>query len=71
MVGEGNAGDPDVYVRFGAAPTQTIYNCRPYLVGADEMCALDVPSGQRQAFVMVRGYTAGNYKLTVVHVPGP
>src|SRR5262249_43794986 len=22
MVGEGNAGDPDVYVRFGAAPTQ-------------------------------------------------
>lgn len=70
MVGEGNPGDPDVYVRFGGTPTLTRYNCRPYLTGADEMCALDVPSGQRQAFVMVRGYAAGNYGLSVVYVPG-
>jgi serine protease len=71
MVGEGNPGDPDIYVRFGGAPTPTRYNCRPYLSGANETCALDVPSGQRQAFVMVRGYAAGNYSLTVVYVPGP
>src|SRR5262249_30558486 len=71
MAGEGSPGDPDVYVRFGTAPTLTRYNCRPYLNGADEMCSLDVPNGQRQAFVMVRGYTAGNYSLTVVHVPSP
>ena len=70
MVGEGNPGDPDLYVRFGEAPTLTRYNCRPYLNGANEMCSLNVPSGQREAFVMVRGYSTGNYGLTVVHVPG-
>jgi hypothetical protein len=70
MVGEGSPGDPDLYVRFGEMPTTTQYNCRPYLTGADEMCSLDVPSGQRQAFVVVRGYADGNYNLTVTHTPG-
>jgi serine protease len=70
MVGERNPGDPDLYVRFGQAATPTQYHCRPYLTGAEELCALDVPSGQRQAFVMVRGYTTGNYTLNVVYSPG-
>ena len=70
MVGSGSPGDPDLYVRFGQAPTQTRYHCRPYLSGAEEMCALDVPRGQRQAFVMVRGYSTGNYSLNVVYIPG-
>jgi len=69
MVGEGSPGDPDVYVRYKLPPTQTRYNCRPYLVGAEEICSLDVPKGVIQAHVMVRGYSAGNYSLTVVHVP--
>jgi hypothetical protein len=28
------SGDPDLYVRFGSAPTLTAFDCRPYLAGA-------------------------------------
>lgn len=71
MLGNGSAGDPDLYVRFGRAPTRGSggYDCRPYLSGAEETCSLDVPSSDSQAFVMVHGYAAGNYSLTVVHTP--
>jgi hypothetical protein len=58
-------GDPDLYVRFGAAPTLTSFNCRPYLNGASETCNLTVPAGQSQAYIMVRGYTAATYTINV------
>ncbi|MEK7703403.1 MAG: M57 family metalloprotease [Myxococcota bacterium] len=58
-------GDPDLYVRFGAAPTTTSYDCRPYTSGAAESCNLTVPSSQSSAYVMIRGYAAGTYNLTV------
>ena len=61
-------GDPDLYVKFGAKPTKTSYNCRPYLATANEKCAIDTPAGQGQAFVMVRGYAKGTYKLEVKYV---
>jgi serine protease len=69
MSGTGSAGDPDLYVRFDAEPQQAIYDCRPFLFGADEECAIDVPAEARLAFVMVHGYSAGNYDLTVTHTP--
>jgi hypothetical protein len=69
MTGRRPAGDPDLYVRFGRAPTRTAYDCRPYLYGAEERCAIDVPRGETQAFVMVRGYARGRYHLTVTHTP--
>ena len=69
MTGRRPAGDPDLYARFGQFPTRTAYDCRPYLYGAEERCALDVPSGTSQAFVMVRGYAQGRYNLTVTHTP--
>ncbi|MBI5548556.1 MAG: matrixin family metalloprotease [Deltaproteobacteria bacterium] len=59
------SGDPDLYVRFGAAPTVSTYNCRPYLDGAAETCTLTVPEGQSQAYVMVKGYTASTYHLDI------
>jgi len=58
-------GDPDLYVRFGSAPTVNAFNCRPYLDGPTETCSLTVPSNQTQAFVMVRGYTAATYSLSI------
>lgn len=58
-------GDPDLYVRFGQKPTPTAYQCRPYLSGATEECHLDVPDTAHEAFVMVRGYTAGTFTLAV------
>jgi len=61
------SGDPDLYVRFGAAPTTSAYTCRPYLNGAAESCNLTVPAGQTTAFVMVRGFTAANYNVQITY----
>ena len=58
-------GDPDLYVKFGAAPTLTAFDCRPYANGANEVCTLTVPAGQTQAFVMVQGFAAGSFSLNI------
>ncbi|MBZ4418789.1 pre-peptidase C-terminal domain-containing protein [Myxococcus sp. RHSTA-1-4] len=60
-------GDPDLYVQFGAAPTTSSYACRPYLSGASETCTLTVPAGQTSAYIMVRGYSAGTFNLTIAY----
>lgn len=67
--GASSSGDPDLYVRIGELPQLRSYDCRPYLYGAEERCAIDVPRGETQAFVMVRGYARGRYHLTVTHTP--
>jgi serine protease len=71
MGGTAATGDPDLYVRFGNKPQRSFgrFQCRPFLLGAQETCALDVPGGQSQAFVMVHGYAAGSFDLTVTHTP--
>ncbi|WP_447599736.1 matrixin family metalloprotease [Nitrospira sp. Nam80] len=72
MTGAGTAsGDPDLYVQFGQTPTRVAggYACRPYLTGAEEACALDVPAGKTQAFVMAHGFSAASYNLSVTHTP--
>jgi carboxypeptidase T len=38
FVTTGGTGDSDMYVRFGSAPTDTVYDCRPYLGGNAETC---------------------------------
>jgi serine protease len=34
----GGTGDMDMYVKFGSAPTDTVYDCRPYANGNTETC---------------------------------
>jgi len=34
----GGTGDADMYVKFGSAPTDTVYDCRPYKTGNAETC---------------------------------
>lgn len=52
------SGDPDMYVRFGEAPTTTTYDCRPYLGGTStETCTIENPQAGTW-HVMVRGYSA-------------
>jgi vibriolysin len=60
-------GNPNLYVRFGAAPTTKLYDCRPNANGASETCTLTVPAGQSSAYVMVRGGSSGtaSYNLTI------
>ena len=53
----GGTGDADLYVRFGAAPTLTTYNCRPYLNGNNETCTItNIQAGTYH--VNVRAYSA-------------
>ena len=40
----GGTGDADMYVKFGAAPTDTTYDCRPYTSGNAESCTFAAPS---------------------------
>ena len=60
-------GDPDLYVRFGGEPTTATYDCRPYRNGATESCTLTVPDGETEAYLMVRGYRDGTYRLEVTY----
>lgn len=53
----GGTGDADLYVRYGAAPTSSTYDCRPYQSGNNESC----PVGNVQAgtyHVMLSPYSA-------------
>ncbi len=36
----GGTGDADMYVKFGSAPTDTVYDCRPYKSGNSESCPI-------------------------------
>ena len=53
----GGTGDADLYVRFGAQPTTTSYDCRPYRSGNAESCSFATPQAGTY-HVMLRGYSA-------------
>ena len=53
----GGTGDADMYVRIGAAPTTSTYNCRPYLSGNAETCTFNSPTAGTY-HVSVRAYSA-------------
>ena len=38
FVTSGGTGDMDMYVKFGSAPTDSSYDCRPYATGNAETC---------------------------------
>lgn len=55
--GTGSTGDADLYVRFGAAPTLSAYDCRPYLEGNTETCHFATPAAGTH-HVMVHAFNA-------------
>ncbi|WP_353409100.1 S8 family peptidase [Arenicella sp. 4NH20-0111] len=57
FVMSGGSGDADMYVRFGAQPTTSTYDCRPYRNGNNETC--DISNVQTGTYyVMLRGYSS-------------
>ncbi|MCA1767352.1 MAG: PPC domain-containing protein, partial [Idiomarina sp.] len=52
----GGSGDADLYVRQGSQPTESNYECRPYLSGNNESCDIDNPAEDRW-YVSIKGYT--------------
>jgi len=53
----GGSGDADLYVRFGAQPTTSSYDCRPFLNGNSETCTFANPAAGTW-YVMLRGWTS-------------
>jgi serine protease len=53
----GGSGDADLYVRFGAQPTLSTWDCRPYLNGNNETCTFNNPSAGTW-HIMLHGYTS-------------
>ena len=52
----GSSGDADLYVRLGAAPTTSTYDCRGYTSGSNESCVID-PASSGTYYIMVRAYS--------------
>ena len=62
----GGSGDADLYVKFGSAPTDSSYDCRPYRNGNNETCTGSSSGGTY--YVRVKAYSTfsgvtleGNY----------
>jgi vibriolysin len=53
----GGTGDADLYVRRGAAPTTSLYDCRPYRTGNEEVCTFAAPA-EGVWYVMLNGFSA-------------
>jgi vibriolysin len=53
----GGTGDADMYVKFGSAPTDTVYDCRPYLSGNTETCTFATPQAGTY-YVRVKAYSS-------------
>lgn len=53
----GTVGDGDLYVRLGAQPTTTSYNCRPYKPGSTESCTMTDPAAGVW-YIGIRAYSA-------------
>jgi vibriolysin len=53
----GGTGDADLYVRAGAAPTTTTYDCRPYKSGNSEVCDMPAKTATTTFYIVVRAYS--------------
>ncbi|MFC6440989.1 S8 family serine peptidase [Bowmanella sp. JS7-9] len=63
------SGDADLYVRFGAQPTTSSYDCRPYKSGNTESCSFTNPTAGTW-HIGVRAYsTFSGLDMTVSYQP--
>lgn len=66
----GGSGDSDMYVRFGSAPTTTVYDCRPYASGNAEVCNITTAQAGTY-YVTLRAYsTFSGVSLTGSYTAG-
>jgi vibriolysin len=57
FVMSGGTGDADMYVKFGSAPTDTVYDCRPYATGNAETCTIATAQAGTY-YVRLKAYSA-------------
>jgi len=53
----GGTGDADLYVRFGAHPTTSTFDCRPFINGNNETCSFTNPAAGNW-FIMLNGFAS-------------
>ncbi|RYZ15886.1 MAG: peptidase, partial [Myxococcaceae bacterium] len=53
----GGTGDADLYVRRANAPTDSLYDCRPYKSGNAETCTFATSGTEAIWYVMIKGFT--------------
>ncbi len=65
----GGTGDADMYIRRGAQPTSSTYDCRPYKSGNNESCSFTNPTADTW-HIGVYGYSAASgVSLDVTYNP--
>ena len=65
----GGSGDADLYIRRGAQPTSSTYDCRPYKGGNNEACSFTSPVADTW-HIGIYGYSAASgVSLDVVYNP--
>ncbi len=57
-------GDADLYVKVGAQPTRTSYDCRPYIGGSAEECRVTL-TAPATIFISVFGYASSSSAFVV------
>jgi serine protease len=57
FVMSGGTGDADMYVKFGSEPTDSVYDCRPYVGGNAETCTITTAQAGTY-YVNLKGYSA-------------
>ncbi len=64
MTTTGASGDVDLYTKFGATPSLSVYDCRPYSSSGNETCTVATPSAGTY-YLRVYNYATGNLTFTV------
>jgi len=71
FVMSGGTGDADMYVKYGSAPTDTVYDCRPYANGNAETCTM-ASTQAGTYYVRLKAYsTFSGVSLTGSYTTGP
>ncbi len=55
----GGTGDADLYVQYNALPTDTLWQCRPFSFGNNEVCSFDNPA-QGKWFARIKAFSAAS-----------
>jgi len=61
-------GDVDLYARKTSVPTTTSYTCKSDGSTSTESCTVSM-TANGDVYVLLKGYTASSYKLTVTYKP--
>lgn len=62
--------DADLFVELGAWPTETSYDCRPYVNDSNESCHLRAEAETDAIYVGVKGWATSSYfEIVSVNIP--